>query len=91
MTWLIGLFTSPARAEAIVGDLTEGFRERSPRVGRRAARRWFWWQGVRSAWHLAVGQLRHEPWTVAGWAFVLLVAFNLVEIPTELGARFLVA
>jgi hypothetical protein len=43
-----GYVCRPDRLEAVIGDLERNFRKRAIKHGVAAARRWYWWQVVRS-------------------------------------------
>jgi hypothetical protein len=83
MTWLIGLFASPERAEAIAGDLEEEARIRG--------RAWYWRQVIATIPHLFANQLRATPWSVLGFGILTIVVFDALLASVEMSARQLVA
>lgn len=58
---LLHIFLRDPIREAIAGDLTEGFAARVAAHGRRAARRWYWGQALRSI------AARWRPDSPPGW------------------------
>lgn len=72
--WLVGLFAQGEEREQMVGDLLEEYHERSARLGRVAARRWYWRQILRSMPHLVGAAFRTSPWTTA---LVVVVGYEL--------------
>lgn len=81
--WLTGLFTMDEQSEAIAGDLLEEFTEISRSSGPAHARRWYWRQSVKTAWHLALAAFRTAPWSVSACAvagyFLLFYASSLPD------------
>lgn len=49
---ILGFVTDPALGEAILGDLTEEWRTRTIRDGRKSADLWYWGQAIRTMPHL---------------------------------------
>ncbi|MCH7490443.1 MAG: hypothetical protein IID05_07085 [Gemmatimonadetes bacterium] len=46
---LLRLFVQDAGKEFVVGDLDEEYRRYVlPKIGLRLARRWYWWQAIRT-------------------------------------------
>lgn len=65
-SWLIGLFTSNWRGDAIPGDLLEEFSGLAAKSGVAYARRWYWRQSVKTVVDLMGGGFRTAPWLIAG-------------------------
>jgi hypothetical protein len=64
--WLIDLFATPEQAESILGDLLEEFSNLVSKSGVASARRWYWWQSVRTIAHLFGAEFRGgPPWAIA--------------------------
>jgi hypothetical protein len=63
--WLVDLFASASRAEAIVGDLHEEFSDLAAGSGIAAARRWFWRQGIKTIAHSIRAAFRSAPSPIA--------------------------
>jgi hypothetical protein len=63
--WLIDLFATPEQAESILGDLLEEFSNLASKSGVASARRWYWWQSVRTIAHLFRAEFRGgPPWAI---------------------------
>jgi hypothetical protein len=63
--WLIDLFATPEQAESILGDLLEEFSDLASKSGVASARRWYWWQSVRTIAHLFHAEFRGgPPWAI---------------------------
>src|SRR5690242_16430020 len=60
-SWLVSLFGSAEKAEAITGDMLEEFSQVEARSGIAAARRWYWHQALRTAVHLAAAGISSAP------------------------------
>lgn len=91
MTWLISLFASPERADAIVGDLEEECREHAKHRGVQSARRWYVRQAIAAIPYLITGQLRATPFAIAGLGFLALLLFNGIMRGADWSARMLVS
>jgi len=87
MTWLIGLFASPERAEAIAGDLEEEFRSRAADHGRLSARWWYVRQTLMTIPNLVIGQLRATPFAILGFGVVAVLMFNAIVGSLEWSAE----
>ena len=75
MTWCIALFTTPADADAIVGDLQEERLAIATRDGQRVATGWYWRQVLRTVAQLAIAPVREAPLT---YALIGIVGFGLL-------------
>ena len=65
-SWLIDLFATPEQAESVLGDLLEEFSDLASKSGVAFARRWYWWQSVRTIAHLFGAEFRGgPPWAIA--------------------------
>jgi hypothetical protein len=64
--WLVDLFSPYEQAESIAGDLQEEFAGLASRSGVAFARRWYWWQSVKTIAHLIGAGFRSAPWLIAG-------------------------
>lgn len=65
-SWLIDLFATPEQAESVLGDLLEEFSDLASKSGVAFARRWYWWQSVRTIAHLFGAEFRGGPqWAIA--------------------------
>ena len=85
MTWCIALFTTPADADAIVGDLHEERLAVATRDGQRVATGWYWRQVLRTVAQLAIAPVREAPLT---YALIGIVGFGLL-LPLTWGAFWL--
>lgn len=65
-TWLIELFDSDWRAEAISGDLLEEFSGLAAKSEVAYARRWYWRQSIKTVVDLMAAGFRTAPWLIAG-------------------------
>jgi len=79
---LLGFVTDPALGDAILGDLTEEWRTRITRDGRRSADLWYWGQAIRTMPHLlrdwCVNTTRRDVrLRLAG----MLVVFGIAALP----------
>jgi len=64
-TWLIDLSTTPEKAESILGDLLEESSDLASKSGAASARRWYWWQSLRTIAHLFGAEFRvGPPWAI---------------------------
>lgn len=75
MTWCIALFTTPADADAIVGDLNEERLAVATRHGQRVATGWYWRQVLRTVAQLSIAPAREAPLT---YALIGIVGFGLL-------------
>lgn len=73
MMWCIALFTTPADADAIVGDLQEERLALATRNGQRVATGWYWRQVLRTVAQLAIAPVREAPLTYSIIGIVGLV------------------
>ena len=73
MMWCIALFTTPADADAIVGDLQEERLAIATRDGHRAATGWDWRQVLRTVAQLGMAPVREAPFTFSLVGIVGLV------------------
>ncbi len=85
MMWCIALFTTPADADAIVGDLHEERLAIASRDGARVARWWYWRQVLRTVAQLAIAPIREAPFT---FSLVGIVGLVLL-LPLTWGAFWL--
>ena len=75
---LLAFFTAAEDREIVLGDLAEEFRVvRVPRLGERAARRWYWSQVVRSIWPLFSFSWAQEGWGMTGLGSDVVGALRL--------------
>jgi hypothetical protein len=64
-SWLIDLSTTPEKAESILGDLLEESSDLASKSGAASARRWYWWQSLRTIAHLFLAEFRGgPPWAI---------------------------
>lgn len=75
MMWCIALFTTPADADAIVGDLQEERLAIATRDGQRVATGWYWRQVLRTVAQLAIAPVREAP---LAYALIGIVGFGLL-------------
>jgi hypothetical protein len=78
MTWCIALFTTPADADAIVGDLQEERLAIATRDGQRVATGWYWRQVLRTVAQLAIAFGLLLPLT---WSAFWLAGQVVVRVP----------
>jgi hypothetical protein len=83
-SWLIDLSTTPEKAEAILGDLLEESSDLASKSGAASARRWYWWQSLRTIAHLFGAEFRGgPPWAIgsvlAGFFFTNLFFVGFFE------------
>jgi hypothetical protein len=64
-SWLIDLSATPEKAESILGDLLEESSDLASKSGAASARRWYWWQSLRTIAHLFGAEFRGgPPWAI---------------------------
>lgn len=68
--WLVEMFASADKAEAILGDLYEEFSDVATKSGVVAAGRWYWRQSAKTIFHLAGAAFRVAPWSIAVAVFL---------------------
>jgi len=85
-TWLVNLFSPADRAESILGDLHEEFRQIGSKAGADVARDWYWRQSLRAIAHLAGGGFRGAPWSTTG---AIIGGFLLLRFAHRLPDRLL--
>jgi hypothetical protein len=86
--WLVELFVSDKRAEAIAGDLVEEFSELASKSGVTSARSWYRRQSAKAIAHLIGTGFRVAPWSTVGAVVggFLLLRFGLLLPGRAIGA-----
>lgn len=85
---LLGALGADASArDAVLGDLHELFVARATREGELAARRWYWYEALRSAPHLLTDGLRGHAWhaTKRTASAIGLAYFSMLVLGTVVG------
>jgi hypothetical protein len=85
--WILDLFTPYEQTESIPGDLLEEFADVASKSGGAYARRWYWWQSVRTILHLVRRGFRVAPWSITGAVVGGVLLVQLGHAFTEGGIR----